>query len=148
MRIHINIGSNQGDRRALIGQAVALIASAWPDARMRLSRPVESEPWGYESPNRFLNLGVMLDTDALSSPHDVLRRLLAIERRVGGGAPHRGADGDYCDRPVDIDLIAVDRLCLSTPDLTLPHPRARLRPFVMHPLHELDPLTASWLESL
>lgn len=148
MRIHINIGSNQGDRRALIGQAVALIASAWPDARMRLSRPVESEPWGYESTNRFLNLGVMLDTDALSSPHYVLRRLLAIERRVGGGAPHRGADGDYCDRPVDIDLIAVDRLCLSTPELTLPHPRARLRPFVMHPLRELDPLTASWLESL
>lgn len=148
MRIHINIGSNQGDRRALIGQAVALIASAWPDARMRLSRPVESEPWGYESPNRFLNLGVMLDTDVPSSPHDVLLRLLAIERRVGGGAPHRGADGAYCDRPVDIDLIVVDRLCLSTPDLTLPHPRARLRPFVMHPLHELDHLTASWLESL
>ncbi len=148
MRIHINIGSNQGDRRALIGQAVALIASEWPGARISCSGPVESEPWGYESPNRFLNLDVMLETDALCEPHDILRRLLSIERRVGGGAPHRDADGAYCDRPVDIDLIAVDRLCLSTPDLTLPHPRARLRPFVMHPLHELDPLTASWLESV
>ncbi len=148
MRVHINIGSNQGDRAALIGQAVALIASEWPEARLTCSDAVESEPWGFESEARFLNVGVMLDGVAACEPEVLLRRLLGIERLVGGGAPHRAPGGGYCDRPVDVDLIAVDRLRVDTPTLTLPHPRARLRTFVMQPLRRLDPATAEWVASL
>lgn len=109
---------------------------------------MESEPWGYESDNAFLNVGVMLEDARDEAPEAVLRRLLAIEREVGGGAPHRDLAGGYCDRPVDIDLIAVDRRRIDSGVLTLPHPRAALRDFVMAPLRQLDAATAEWIESL
>ena len=139
MRIHINIGSNQGDCKALIGRAIALLAKEFSPAHLRLSSYVESEPWGYDSPNRFLNRGVMLDTDVEIYPEEVLRRTQAVEREVGGESPHRNADGTYCDRPIDIDIIDIDGLVYQSPTLTLPHPRARLRRFVLIPISELDP---------
>ncbi len=137
-RIHINIGSNQGDRRALIGQAVALLSRQLAPARLLLSSYIESEPWGYESPHPFLNLGVLVITATEVEPHDVLAATQAVERVVGHGAPHRHPDGTYCDRPIDIDIIDIDHLHIDTPQLTLPHPRAHLRPFVTVPMAELE----------
>lgn len=141
-RIHINIGSNQGDRQTLIESAVALISHEWPDARLSRSDFFESEPWGFESDNSFINLGLMLETDALINPLDILRRLQTIERRISPD-PHRDSLGNYIDRRIDIDLIAVDSLVVNTPELTLPHPRMRGRDFVMKPLRSLDP---SWID--
>ena len=139
MRIHLNIGSNMGHREALIAAAVDAIARALPGAAVRTAGPVESEPWGYDSAGLYLNMGVMLELPEPMEPERVLDITQAAELAVGAGAPHRNADGSYRDRPLDIDIIAIDRLRLSTPRLTLPHPRAALRPFVMGPLRELDP---------
>ena len=138
-RIHINIGSNQGDRKALIGRAVALLVRAFSPARLRLSSYIESEPWGYSSPNPFLNLGVMIDIDHEIHPEQALSLALAVEKEVGKGTPHRNPDGTYCDRPIDIDLITFDNIEYNSPTLTLPHPRATQRPFVLTPLKELEP---------
>lgn len=134
--VHINIGSNLGDSRSMLERAVAEISSRWPDGRVRRSSIVESEPWGFKSPHRFLNIGVELHTD--ESPEAVLDALQEIERRLCD-APHRAEDGTYIDRAVDIDLIYYDNLVIDTPRLTLPHPRMHLRPFVMGPLRELAP---------
>lgn len=142
MKIHLNIGSNLGDRRAMLADAVAAIRRAWPRASVSVSEPVESEPWGYDSPHPFLNIGVMLVLPAPQQPEAVLDTLQAIERTLGHGAPHRNADGSYRDRPVDIDIIDIDGLHLRTPRLTLPHPRAAARPFVLLPLRTLDPSAA------
>lgn len=142
MRVHINIGSNQGDRLALVGQAVALIAEAWPQAAMYESAPVESAPWGYESDAAFINLGIMLELPGRPDPHEILHTLQAIERRIAPRASHRNPDGSYRDRPIDIDLIDAGGLRVCDAELTLPHPRAHLRPFVIGPLRELDPATA------
>lgn len=147
MRIHLNIGSNQGDREALIARAVALIADAFPGARITCSPCIETEPWGYESTHPFLNRGVMIDTQTVLSPEHVLDITQEIEQRIGHGAPHRNHDGTYCDRPIDIDIIDIDRIILHTAQLTLPHPKAHLRPFVMVPLRHLDPATADSLAS-
>ncbi|MCD8387297.1 MAG: 2-amino-4-hydroxy-6-hydroxymethyldihydropteridine diphosphokinase [Bacteroidales bacterium] len=140
MTVYANIGSNQGDRHALIEQAVALIAKSFPDGRIRNSDYIESEPWGYDSPNAFLNLGIAIDLDVAEGigPELVLDRLLTVERCVSD-SPHRNADGSYRDRPIDIDLIAIDFLEVNTPNLILPHPRAHLRDFVMIPLRQLAP---------
>lgn len=135
MACYLNIGSNMGDRHALIEQAVALLRKALADCQIRLSEYIESEPWGYESPNKFLNLGVAIDGYE-GSPIDLLHLTQAIERQVAD-APHRHPDGTYRDRPIDIDLIAIDGVSLSTPELTLPHPRAAERPFVLIPLTAL-----------
>ena len=151
---HLNIGSNSGDRRAIIGRAVAAIVSEFaPEgARVRTSSPVETEPWGFESENRFVNVGVALlfpslDADALTGAQvdAVFSRLNAIERTLSS-MPHRNPDGSYRDRELDIDLIGVvargyrdiGRIAMTTPGgIVLPHPRMHLRPFVTIPLTEL-----------
>lgn len=140
---YINIGSNMGDRHALIELAVACIERmGMPVCR---SAYIESEPWGYESDNLFLNLGLAVDT--AMTPGTLLERLLDIEREINP-APHRRSDGSYSDRAIDVDLIACDvmegtgvrSLVIDTPCLTLPHPRMHLRRFVLVPMAELAPM--------
>lgn len=141
--VYLNIGSNSGDCRAYLARAVAALVSAFPDASVRLSEAVESEPWGYESPNPYLNTGVAL-TMCREAPWDdaslldLLDAVQAAERSVSP-APHRNPDGSYRDREVDIDIIAVDTLIFKHPHLTLPHPRMHLRPFVLIPMQTLAP---------
>lgn len=142
MTAHINIGSNIGDRQALIGRAVAALCSRFPGASV--SRQVESEPWGFDSPNAFINVGVMIDSDL--DPECLLAVLLEIERLTGGVASHRDSAGRYADRPIDIDLIDYGRMVYMSRRLTLPHPLAADRPFVMGPLLELEPDYRSPLE--
>ena len=141
--IYLNIGTNSGDRRAFIARAVAaLFASpAFAGASWHLSAPVLSEPWGYESDNTFINIGLsatLVRSGAWSadSLHALLDATQAIERSLSA-MPHRHSDGSYADREIDIDIIAVDAVRLRTPRLTLPHPRAHLRPFVAGPLADL-----------
>ncbi len=140
--IHINIGSNIGDRAALIERAVAALCRRLdPDGRATVTlAPVEeTEPWGFESEHPFLNLGMMVDTPDAVDPETVLDVLQQVEREVAD-APHRHPDGSYADRPIDIDLIAIDDLVVNTPRLQLPHPRLHLRDFVLRPLFTLDPI--------
>lgn len=141
-KIHINIGSNKGDRAAHIERAVALLVNRLdPDNRgeAKLAGIIESEPWGFESPNRFLNLGLMLDLPGESvDPHTILENLQAVERELSTDS-HRNPDGTYADREIDIDLIAVDDLVVDDLALTLPHPRMSQRSFVLEPVAELDP---------
>ncbi len=125
-----------GDRRALIERAVALIEDHWASSAVRRSQYIESEPWGYDSPRPFLNLGIAIDTTEEVDPYATLNDLLTIERKISP-APHRKPDGSYADRMIDIDLIAIDRLKIVSPRLILPHPRAHLRPFVTIPLAQL-----------
>lgn len=133
---HINIGSNIGDRRSQIELAVTRIMERF-GSPVRRSDYVDSAPWGYDSPNRFLNLGVAVEIGS-AAPLEVMKKLLAIERSINP-ASHRTAAGIYADRVIDIDLIAVDDMVLNTPELTLPHPRMHLRAFVLEPLVELAP---------
>lgn len=134
-RAHINIGSNTGDRRALLERAVARVSSL-SLSEARVSATVESEPWGFTSPHRFLNAGVEITTEM--EPLQLLEALLAIQTEISD-APHRHPDGSYADRPIDIDLICMEDTVTDTPALTLPHPRMHLRPFVLIPLCELSP---------
>lgn len=139
MTAHINIGSNLGDSRAIIEAAVNEVAALSTSGECRRSSIVESEPWGYDSPNRFLNIGVDIDSDL--EPLQLLHRLREIEERVAARFTptndHRNPDGTYRDRALDIDIIIYGDVRLATPELTLPHPRAHLRPFVLAPLREL-----------
>lgn len=127
-----------GDRISLIGRAVALLSQRLEGAKMYLSSYVESEPWGYDSSNQFLNRGVLVILDHGIDPHGLLKITQEIEKEIGENAPHRNPDGSYCDRPIDIDIIDIDGMRLDTPDLVLPHPRAHLRPFVYGPMEELN----------
>ncbi len=132
---YINIGSNQGDRIGLIKQAVALIEH-WAEAKAAVSRPVESEPWGFVSTSRFINVGLAINVDC--TPEELLEALLRIERAICP-ASHRDSHGNYTDRSIDIDLIAVDSEIRDSDRLTLPHPAMHMREFVLRPMAELAP---------
>lgn len=132
---HINIGSNIGDRHAHIELAVTRIMQIFDNVRR--SEFIESDPWGYDSPNRYLNMGLAMEIGD-TTPEELLTRLNEIERSISPTS-HRNADGSYADRMIDIDLIAIDNIVINSTALTLPHPRMQLRPFVLRPLAELAP---------
>lgn len=142
--VHLNIGSNSGDRRENIIRGVdalrrLLAVSADPEAAgtLRISDFVESDPWGFDSPNRFLNAGINIFTTL--EPLELLDIVMQAQNSVSD-APHRSPDGmAYIDRAIDIDMIFYGTLRLSHPRLILPHPRASVRDFVMIPLLQLNP---------
>jgi 2-amino-4-hydroxy-6-hydroxymethyldihydropteridine diphosphokinase len=134
MNYYLNIGSNMGERRDNLYRAVAYLAAG--TSGCAISDIVESEPWGFESDNRFMNLGVMLESE--EEPQDMLQRIHDIERRLGS-ASHRDSQGNYIDRLVDIDIMAIDEIVIDTPDLQVPHPHLAERNFFLEPLMQLAP---------
>ena len=132
MVYHLNIGSNLGDKRAVIMRAVAALSTEAGECAV--SQFYESEPWGFESENAFVNVAVRLESDI--APLDMLHLCQDIERRLGCDA-HRDSTGAYVDRIIDIDIILIDDLVINTPELTVPHPRMRERDFVMVPLQQI-----------
>ena len=135
--IYINIGSNLGDSKALIGRACSMLARCLAPAQLLLSGYVESEPWGFASEHRFLNRGVLVFTDRDVDPLVLLDITQGIESEIGRGASHRNPDGSYRDRAIDIDIIDIDNQRIDSLRLTLPHPHAAERDFVMGPWREL-----------
>lgn len=136
MRYYINLGSNLGNRNLNLSRAVRAIEREF--GWFELSHYVESEPFGFESVNKFLNVGMLFISEF--QPLDVLHLLQKIEKEIGeaaGDSRHRNADGSYRDRYIDIDIMAVDNIHLSTPELTLPHPGLKDRAFFLEPFREL-----------
>jgi len=132
MLYHLNIGSNLGNRRTNLMRAIVALSAG--NGGCAVSNFYESEPWGYESDNAFINVAVALWSDI--EPLDMLHQCQEIERRLGC-TTHRDATGAYIDRLLDIDIILIDDLVIDTPELTIPHPRMHQRDFVMKPLQEL-----------
>ena len=133
---HINIGSNLGNRLALLGQAVAAI-EAHLGTKAVVSEPIESEPWGFDSPNRFINIGLNIEVGE-TDPTRLLADLTDIQNSIDAGA-HRDHTGGYQDRAIDIDLIAIDGMMINCQSLQLPHPRMHLRRFVLEPMSQIWP---------
>jgi len=132
--LYLSLGTNLGDRRSNLESALSLIGLEIGTV-MAQSTVLETEPWGFESPNPFLNMVVKVDTPM--KPLDVLHTTQQIERRLGRTSK-TGADG-YKDRIIDIDILLYDDLVLNTPELTIPHPMMRQRQFVMEPLAQIAP---------
>jgi 2-amino-4-hydroxy-6-hydroxymethyldihydropteridine diphosphokinase len=93
-----------------------------------------SEPWGFESDNRFLNACVAAETTI--APRECLRLIKGIERSLG--RPDK-APGSYKDRVIDLDILFYDDLVLDEPELVVPHPLLHQRGFVLEPLAEIAP---------
>lgn len=130
---YLGLGTNIGNRRKNMITAAALLAERVGDV-LALSGFYETEPWGFESANIFLNAAVKLKTDL--SPLELLRATQEIELEMGRTEKSNGA---YHDRIIDIDILLYDHLQMQTPELTLPHPLMQTRKFVMQPLAEIAP---------
>jgi 2-amino-4-hydroxy-6-hydroxymethyldihydropteridine diphosphokinase len=128
---YIGLGANLGDARAALESALAALADLPDTTVLRRSSVWHSAPIDSSGPD-YLNAVAELRTSL--APIDLLHRLQAIELAHGRERPYRNAP-----RTLDLDLLLHGELVMSTPELTLPHPRAHERAFVLAPLAELAP---------
>lgn len=134
MQVVTILGSNSGDKYRLISQAIDLLTEEVGEMTLASSY-YETEPWGFECEENFLNRIVVFETELC--PEVFLQTALDIEKRLGRT---RSADGPrYTSRPIDIDILFYGTEVIDTPALTVPHPRLAERNFVLTPLCEILP---------
>lgn len=135
-QVYLGLGSNLGNRWENLEQAIRFIDEQVGTVT-RQSSFVETEPWGFQSDNHFLNAVVLCETD--KTPREILRLTQQIERDMGRhkNVNRRLTNRNYTDRPIDIDILLYDDLSVDEPDLKIPHPLMHQRDFVMRPLNEI-----------
>jgi len=122
-----------GDRERNLRKAIRLITDRVGQVT-RQSSFIETEPWGYESSNRYMNAAVRCETT--KTPREVLLLTQQIERDLGRKT--KSVSGGYADRTIDVDILLYDDLTVDEPDLKIPHPLMHQRDFVMIPLREIN----------
>jgi 2-amino-4-hydroxy-6-hydroxymethyldihydropteridine diphosphokinase len=127
-RAFLSLGSNLGDRRQFLAEAVGSLGSSV----VAVSPVYETEPVGGPDQGRFLNIVVQLETDL--GP----RELLAVCHRLESAA-QRVRTQRWGPRTLDVDIIWIDGVTVDEPDLVIPHPRWSERTFVLAPLADLAP---------
>lgn len=132
--LYLSLGSNIDDRREHLAAALSEIEKRIGHITGK-SDIIETSPWGFESPNRFLNQAIGVDTALL--PEQVLEQTQAIELELG--RKEKSKDGQYKDRIIDIDLLMYDDRIINSARLTLPHPLMAERFFVLMPLAQIAP---------
>ncbi|MET9964930.1 2-amino-4-hydroxy-6-hydroxymethyldihydropteridine diphosphokinase [Streptomyces sp. NPDC006356] len=133
-RAVISLGSNLGNRLETLQGAIDALEDT-PGVRVKGVSPVyETEPWGVEpgSQPSYFNAIVVLKTTL--PPSSLLERAHAVEE-----AFHRVRDERWGARTLDVDIVAYADVVSDDPTLTLPHPRAHERAFVLAPWHDLEP---------
>jgi 2-amino-4-hydroxy-6-hydroxymethyldihydropteridine diphosphokinase len=135
-RAVLSLGSNLGDRLTHLRSAVA----ALEPLLVAVSGVYETPPWGDDDQPRFLNAAVTA-LDPAAAPRDWLDRARAIEAAAGRV---RDPARRYGPRALDVDVISVygadgAPVVSDDPELTLPHPRAHLRAFVLRPWIDIEP---------
>lgn len=134
MYVFINIGSNKGDRRLNLSRAMRAVGHEF--GMFEMSHAIESEPQGFDSTHKFLNVGIMFQTDL--TPIEVLDILQSIEKSICPDS-HRDSKGNYIDRVVDIDIVAIDEQVIDDARLSVPHPQLPNRSFFLEPMNEIAP---------
>lgn len=138
--VFVNLGSNKGNSRLFLSRAMKGIGEEF--GSYEISHIITSPAWGFRSKREFLNLGISFQSEA--DPEEILDRLLKIQDSISP-APHRNRAGEYTDRELDIDLVAIDDIVVDTPKLKLPHAHLHKRSFFLEPMKELAP---QWIHPL
>lgn len=151
--LYLSLGSNLGDRRKNIIDAIASLDNAL-GLKCHCSEIIETEPWGGAEGGEFLNCAIRYDIPQAGQNSElfcksVLATAKSIETLLGRtGAPEFGEDGKriYRARPIDIDIIFYGNNIVRTSELIIPHALAAERDFVMTPIRQIasDNLIASF----
>jgi 2-amino-4-hydroxy-6-hydroxymethyldihydropteridine diphosphokinase len=132
----LSLGSNLGDRFEHLWTAVRGL----DDVLLAVSGVYETPPWGDDDQPAYLNAAALV-RDGAAGPRDWLDRARALEARAGRV---RDPARRFGPRTLDVDVIAVwdddgEPVRSDDPELTLPHPRAHLRAFVLRPWIDIQP---------
>jgi 2-amino-4-hydroxy-6-hydroxymethyldihydropteridine diphosphokinase len=127
--IYLALGSNLGDREALLNEAIDRLAKEGVET-LRRSSIIETAPAYVLDQPHFLNMVIEAQTEHYA--FELLQRTQKVEREMG-----RKKIIDKGPRNIDIDILYFGSLTLKSPDLTIPHPHIHERPFVLIPLCEL-----------
>lgn len=135
----LSLGANLGDPPAQLAEAVRRIAAHPKITVIAQSSVLTTKPWGKTDQPDFANMAIGIETTL--KPMELLDILLDIELALG-----RVRDEVWGPRMIDIDMIAYDQFEIKTARLTLPHPYAHERSFVLDPLGEIAPDVAKWIK--
>ena len=130
--VFLGIGTNLGSREINLKKAIESIGE-FIGPVIKSSSIYETEPWGFQSNEEFLNQVVMVKTDL--NPSGLLGRILMIESTLGRV---RG-EKRYESRLIDIDILLYEDIIVDEESLKIPHPLMHQRRFVLVPLCELAP---------
>lgn len=147
MELYLSLGSNQGDRVRNIEDAISLLNIELGTPYKAVSSLLETEPWGFESEDKFLNAAVLYELSLRKGYNPEAEGLMIleickdIERRLGRtGKPQYNEKGEriYTSRPMDIDILIFGDNRIDCEELTVPHKLMYERDFVMIPLREIN----------
>ena len=135
----IAFGSNKGDSKMNISLALQCLNSHAQIKVISTSSLFETKPVGFSSENDFLNGCLEIKTSL--DPGALLLALQCLEKELGREKTKPG----YEDREIDLDIIYFNSLAINSETLVIPHPRMRVRNFVLEPLAEICP---NWIHPL
>lgn len=131
--VHLSLGSNLGDRIKNLHQALELINNT-SGTITKVSHFYETEPWGFQTDQQFLNICATLETE--HTPEILLHKLQSIEKKMGR---KRSKQSGYISRTIDLDILTFEEMVIESDHLTVPHPEFINRNFVLIPLQEIAP---------
>lgn len=126
----ISLGTNLGDKLKNLKNALSNIEGF--GSIINKSRIFCSDPWGYNSENEFLNMGLVIKTSL--EPMQLLKKLKTIERQMGRGPKMVQS---YQDRIIDLDILIYKGFTIDNEDLSIPHPKIKERKFSLLILKDL-----------
>ena len=144
--LYLSLGSNQGDRRQNIERAISMLNIELKTPYKAVSSLIETEPWGFDSDERFINAAVKYELELPEGYNPEAEGLMIleickdIERKLGRtGNPQYDEKGEriYTSRPIDIDILLFGDNKIDCEELTVPHKLMYERDFVMIPLNEI-----------
>ena len=144
--LYLSLGSNQGDRVQNMENALSLLNIELKTPYKAVSSFIETEPWGFESDEKFLNAAVHYELELPQGYNPEAEGLMIleickdIERRLGRSLEVRydqNGNRIYTSRPIDIDILLFGDNKIDCPELTVPHKLMNERDFVMIPLNEI-----------
>ena len=144
--LYLSLGSNQGDRVGNIENALSLLNIELKTPYKALSSFIETEPWGFDSEEKFINAAVHYQLElpvgynAEAEALMILEICKDIERKLGrNGQPQYDENGNriYTSRSIDIDILLFGDNKIDCTELTIPHKLMYERDFVMVPLNEI-----------
>ncbi|MBT3208377.1 MAG: 2-amino-4-hydroxy-6-hydroxymethyldihydropteridine diphosphokinase [Bacteroidetes bacterium] len=131
-KTYILLGGNLGNRENFLHNAIVCLEKTVGKIVSK-SSIYESEPWGFETENWFLNQVVLIDTNL--KPSKLLLKTQEIEKQLGRIKKSK----EYETRKIDIDILFYDFEIIENPNLTIPHKHLHKRMFTLLPLLELSP---------